>query len=90
MSSSGSLAGALAAGPELLICDEITSALDVSVQAAILDILGELRAVLGLAVAAAAPRLADGRRPNAPRPRFNPPKNPKNMRRADGMPDLLS
>jgi peptide/nickel transport system ATP-binding protein len=44
------LARAFAAQPALLLCDEVTSALDVSVQATVLELLAELSAQFGVAV----------------------------------------
>ena len=44
------IARASVAQPDLIICDEITSALDVSVQGAVIELLGDLRREFGVAL----------------------------------------
>ena len=97
------IARALAAEPELLICDEITSALDVAVQASILELLDELRSERSLsmlfishdlavvkAVSDAVIVLSDGEvRESASRDElFERPKDPYTQSLLNAVPDL--
>ena len=50
------LARALAAEPDLILCDEVTSALDTVVGAAVLDLIAELRRELGVSLHVHQPR----------------------------------
>lgn len=51
------IARALISSPSVLICDEVTSALDVSVQAAIVELLGKLQHELGVSMVFVTPNL---------------------------------
>ncbi len=61
------IAMALACGPRVLLADEPTTALDVTIQAQIMAVLAELRDRLGMATVLITPRSGPGRRNHRPR-----------------------
>ena len=77
------LARATVVPPDVLLCDEPTSALDVSLAATVLNLIGQLRRDLGVAVHLRHPR--PGRRPRGGRPdRRDVPGPDRRMRNVRG------
>ncbi|MDX6628220.1 MAG: peptide/nickel transport system ATP-binding protein ddpF, partial [Gaiellales bacterium] len=97
------LARALAAVPRVLVCDEVTSALDVAVQASMLELLDELRTSLQMSMLfishdlAVVRTISDSvlvlesghvREANATEPVFTAPSAPYTRALLDAIPDL--